>query len=110
MRHHVLSGLRRAVLPESLLLATICFADLAWTIVAVQGGIAKESNPLLEAALSQSVMLFAVVKLTSFLLPVSVFELMRPRWPNLVVKGLRTAVAGYVAIYLFGSLRIHGFL
>ena len=37
----------RTILPETLLVATICFADMGWTIYAVQSGIAHESNPLM---------------------------------------------------------------
>jgi hypothetical protein len=98
----------RFVLAETLCITILCFVDMVWTIIAVHMGIAKESNPLMAGLLAQSTLLFASVKLASFLLPISILELLRASHPVFVAKSLRVALALYVALYVFGSLRAHG--
>jgi hypothetical protein len=106
----MLPTLGRVVLPETVLMAVICLADLAWTIIAVHIGIAKESNPLLATVLMRSTVLFAIVKLVSFLFPLAALELIRIRRPHLVTLSLRVALIAYVLLYVVGSLHVHGLI
>src|SRR5690348_3523229 len=110
MQQRLLPTLGRVVLPETVLMAVICLADLALTIAAVHAGIAKESNPLLAGFLMRSTILFAIVKLVSFLFPLAALELIRIRRPQLVTLGLRLALMAYVLLYVIGSLRVHGLI
>jgi hypothetical protein len=100
----------QAVLGETLCIAVLCFADMIWTIVAVHLGIAKESNPLMAALFQQSTVLFASVKLASFLVPLGSLELLRPIRPRLVERSLRLAFLLYLGLYVLGSLRAHGLI
>ena len=83
---------------------------MAWTILAVQAGIAKESNPILSGVIMRSSVLFAIVKLVSFLFPLAALEIIRIRRPQLVTLSLRLALLAYVLLYIVGSLRVHGLI
>jgi len=97
---------RRPVLKETVWLMAICLLDAAYTLVAVQLGWAKEANPLLAQALSHSAQLFVAVKALSFVAPLMVLELLRERWPDVIQRGIRAALLGYVALYLLGSIAL----
>jgi hypothetical protein len=102
--------LGRFVLAETLCITIVCFADMIWTIIAVQMGWAKESNPLMAGLLAHSSVHFAAVKLASFLFPLAILELLREKHPEFVAKSLRVALGLYVALYVCGSLSAHGLI
>jgi len=83
---------------------------MGWTIAAIRMGIAKESNPLMAYFLGQGNMLFALVKIGSFMVPLVVMELLRRVKPFFIPVAIRCAIAAYVALYMIGSLRVHGWI
>jgi hypothetical protein len=103
-------ALRRPVSREATLIAVICLLDLAWTLFAIATGIAKESNPLLSVFLPYGLVTFALVKLASFLIPLSVLEWLRPKRPRLILAALRLTAVAYVVVYVVASLHVGGLL
>ncbi|HWD38200.1 MAG TPA: DUF5658 family protein [Fimbriimonas sp.] len=98
--------LERKVLPETVWMVAICGIDVVYTLIAVHMGWAKESNPLLAGLLQRSDQLFLAGKGASFMVPLVTLELLRDRFPDLVVRSLRWGIAGYLAIYVLGSLAL----
>ncbi len=110
MRDIVQTASRQYVLPETLAMATICFADMIWTIIAVEMGIAREGNPIMAAFMGQGAVVFAAVKITSFMLPLTILEFIRKQRPVFIAKALRVALVLYVGWYVVGSLKVHGII
>jgi membrane associated rhomboid family serine protease len=102
--------IRPVVLPETMLLAAICFADMIQTLVVVRGHLAVEANPILAAAMSYSPWIFALVKTASFLIPLTAVEVLRPMSPRFVRLALRIGATGYLLLYLLGTMRINHLL
>jgi hypothetical protein len=94
----------RPVLTETIWLTVICLLDLVSTLILVSEGHAEESNPILEPLLTNNPPMFVVVKLMSFLLPLAIIESVRDRAPGFITVALRAGIAGYLFIYVFGSL------
>lgn len=101
---------RRPILAETGLLALICVLDMASTLVLVQLGLAVEANPILAWTLEGSGWVFLVVKTLSFLVPLVIIEYLRTHTPRFIPLALRAGVVGYLAVYVIGSLRIHGMI
>jgi len=101
---------RPVILPETILLALICFGDMVQTLLVVRSHMAVEANPVLAAAMSYSPWAFATVKCASFLIPLTAVEILRPMSPNFVRLALRLGAMGYLCVYLFGTLHINHFL
>src|SRR5258708_535447 len=97
-----LGRMTQRVLPETLLLATLCLADMAWTITAIHMGIARESNPLMAYIFGKGDVLFALVKIGSFMVPLAIMELLRRLRPFFIPVALRCALVAYVALYVIG--------
>jgi len=77
---------------------------MASTIFVVRSGLAIEANPFMATLLSKGVLVFAIGKTFSFLLPLGCIELIRPLAPAFIRKSLQIGTIGYVAIYLIGTL------
>jgi hypothetical protein len=103
-------GVRPIVLPETILLAVICFADMVQTLIVVRQHLAVEANPVLASAMSYSPWAFALVKCSSFLIPLTAVEVLRPMSPQFVRLALRIGATGYLLIYFLGTLRINHLL
>lgn len=116
--HHMMSygqrmiadALNRKVLVETVALTMICALDTYWTLILVRIGIGRETNPILEWSIDHSNWAFLTIKLSSFLVPIVILEMLRPKHPGLILKAMRFGTLGYVAVYLIGSLRVHGIL
>ena len=101
---------RRKVSTETVIFATICLADLISTVILVQRGVAIESNPLLAPTMRLGISCFVVVKLASFLVPLALVEMLRPKSPAFCQLILRVGIVGYLAVYVIGSLRGAGMI
>ena len=103
-------NIQPVVLPETMLLAAICFADMIQTLIVVRRHMAVEANPMLAAAMDYSPWIFALVKSASFLIPLTAVEVLRPMSPRFVRMALRIGATGYLLLYLVGTLRINHLL
>lgn len=106
----IAQGLKRPVLPATLVLAFLCALDMAYTVAVVKAGIAVESNPLLAPLFEKSTLAFIVVKSLSFMIPLSLIESIRPLCPEFTQRSMKIAAAGYLLVYIVGSLHIHKLL
>lgn len=100
-------NIRPVILPETMLLAAICFADMIQTLVVVRQHLAVEANPMLRAAMDYNPWMFALVKCATFLIPLTAVEILRPMSPQFVRFALRLGATAYLLIYLLGTLRIN---
>ena len=106
----MLGRLANTVLPETLVIAAVCFFDMAWTVIAIRLGVARESNPVMGYLICHGIMLFIAIKLASFMVPLIGLELIRPHRPKLVVGALRMGIAAYAIIYVAGTMHVHGLI
>ena len=95
---------RRPVLWESLALTAVCTADMVSTLYLVRAHLAVESNALLSGSLSHSDASFLLLKGASYVVPIAILELLRTLRPDVVLRALRACLAGYIALYLLGTL------
>ena len=95
---------KRPLLRESVVLATVCTADMLSTLYWVRNGMAVESNPLFVTPLAHSDVTFLVLKGASYLVPITVLEALRSVQPGAVVRALRACLVGYVALYALGLI------
>ena len=102
--------LQKPVLLETILLASLCMLDLGSTIVLVQLGIAKEANPILVPYIGHSIGAFVAAKTFLSIAPLVGIEMLGWIKPQLARFAVRIGLLGYVAVYFFGSLRIHGLI
>jgi len=98
--------LNRPVLTESVILTLICLLDTAHTLTVVRLGIAKEANPIVAWSLAHSDWAFITFKLGSSIAVVSALEHIRCRVDKFVRFMLRCGIAGYIGIYVFGSIAL----
>jgi hypothetical protein len=94
---------------DSLLLFSICFADMSSTLYWVHIGAASEANPWMAFCLQHGPLAFCAVKLLSFLPLLAFAAYYRPRRPRLIAVSLRGTALLYVAIYFYavGSQWLH---
>jgi hypothetical protein len=85
---------------ESIVLSTICLADLASTIFLVSYRGAEEGNPLMNYYLHQGIGPFIFAKLILFVIPLCVAEWARRHRPKFVQQALRFAVGAYLLAYV----------
>lgn len=97
-------SLRRPVLRESAALACVCTLDMVSTLYLIRAHIAIESNPWMALPLAHSDAAFLVVKGATYLVPITILELLRPIQPELVPRAMRACLFGYLALYLLGSI------
>lgn len=98
------------ILPETMILVSICVIDMIQTLIVVGSGKAIEANPVLASAMQYSPWAFVLLKTLSFAAPLTAIELLRPLSPEFVRRALRIGAFGYIVIYLFGSLHINNVL
>jgi hypothetical protein len=104
----LLSAMRRPVLWETTVLALLCLLDMFSTILVIKLGMAVEANPILAPFIRQSFLSFALVKSAFFIPPLAILESLRPVRPRFVRLGLRAGIAGYLLVYVLGSIGVHG--
>ena len=85
---------------ESMVLMAICAFDLTSTLLLLNTNRASEGNPLMSFYLSYGIGTFVLMKLTLIFLPIFIAEWSRQYRPRFVRFMLRTAIAGYLGIYL----------
>jgi hypothetical protein len=106
----VQGALRRPVLWETIILALLCVVDTFFTVLLLRLGIAVEANPLLAPFAALGAAPFVLAKSVSFLPPLALLEVLRPLRPGFIQFSLRVGIFGYIAVYIVGSLQIHGLL
>ncbi len=92
---------------ESLVILAICTLDLLSTVWLLSVGRATEANPLMAALLRHSLALFCIVKMGTVISLIAATEWYRRYNPRFVRSAMRTAIAGYLAIYLVLVLTIN---
>lgn len=102
----MLDTLRRPVLIESAILAAICVIDVAHTLAIVRLGIAKEANPIVAWSLDHSDGAFVAFKLGSLAAILVALEAIRIHRHDFVQKAIRLGIAGYLGLYLIGSIAL----
>ncbi|MGQ9790896.1 MAG: DUF5658 family protein [Armatimonadota bacterium] len=85
---------------ESWIIAVICIADLASTLIFVHHHGAMEGNPLMDFYLQKGVLPFILAKSTMFLLPIAIIEWARRHNPDFVQRMARFAIAAYIGLYV----------
>lgn len=85
---------------ESIVLSTICLADLCSTIFLVSYRGAEEGNPLMSYYLHQGIGPFIFAKLVLFVVPLCIAEWARRHRPKFVQQALRFAVGAYLLAYI----------
>jgi hypothetical protein len=113
--NHILSRLSVKALVTNVSLGTlaivaICMVDLFLTMFAVLTGNAIEANPMLSWSFHYGPMMFALAKVASFIPGVWALEMCRLHNERFAIFASRAVVYGYMALYAFGSLHIHGLL
>lgn len=88
----------------------LCMADLFWTLLMLLKGLAIEANPVLAWSFAHGPVAFALVKTLTFIPGIWALEMCRLHNAPFAGFVARLGVYGYMAVYLFGSLRIHGML
>ena len=91
-------------------MALICVVDTFFTVLLIKLGLAVEANPLLAPFAASGIAPFVVAKSLFFLPSLAMVECLRPLRPQFVQFCLRIGIAGYLAIYVLGSLSIHHLL
>lgn len=100
----------KPVLRETVWLTMICMIDLASTVVLLKLGLAKEANPVLTPYLNHSLGAFVAAKTFLSIMPLVCLEMIGWLNPRVAKLGVRVGIAGYLGVYVIGSLRIHGLL
>jgi len=88
-------------------LVSLCFLDMASTLFAVRMGLATEANPLLAPFLEMSDASFLLVKGASFVIPLTIIELLRAQKPKFTHAILKLGACAYPTVYVVGSLLVH---
>ena len=94
----------RNVLPATVLLVTLGYVDMIYTLIAVRLGWAHEANPIMAAMLNRSDGAFIAYKLALLVVPITILELMRPKDPNLSEAALKFGSYAYLGLYGVGSI------
>ncbi len=97
---------KRFVLPETILLVTLCTWDMLYTLYCVRTGVAREQNPILKGSLDQSNWAFLLLKGATFLVPIWLLEIIRTIRPKFVTSVMRCGFLAYAAIYIGGSILV----
>lgn len=92
---------------ESILLIGICTADLASTLLLLNGGAAVEGNPLMAFYLRYGIGTFVMVKLSLVFLPIFIAEWGKQYKPKFVRFMLRATIVTYVGMYLLVFLSVN---
>jgi hypothetical protein len=84
---------------ESLLLFTMCVADMTSTLFFIHNQMATEANPVMASMLNQSDFMFCFTKTLSFLPFLLIAAYYRPRRPRMITVALRGTVVLYALVY-----------
>ena len=96
----------RYVLPETVIFAVIGSLDLFSTMYLIATNKAVEANPIMASVLdAYGVWGFAIAKGLMLGIPLAGAEWARKTHPVFVKWALRAGIAGYLAIYIFGSIQ-----
>ncbi len=98
--------LKNHVLPETILMVVLCTFDTLYTLFCVRAGLAEETNPVLRHTLAVSDFAFLLVKGASFLIPLTLLELIRAKRPKFVEQAMRFGFMAYAGCYFGGSVLI----
>lgn len=93
---------------ETWMIALLGTIDLITTIVFIQHHGAEEANPIFRFFWQLGIPAFITAKILLTGCPLLVLEWARKRNPRFVQRGMRSAIAGYVAVYGFGFLHLNG--
>jgi hypothetical protein len=89
---------------ESLVLTTVCLADMLSTMYFVAAGMAVEQNPIMAYFMNKGMPVFAAAKLLSFIPFIIAVEIYRRRNPEIAIKAVRFAIAAYVIVFVVCTL------
>jgi hypothetical protein len=92
---------------ETLLLGTLCLADLVITALLISTGFFTEGNPILAHYLQYGLFAMCLVKLFSFVVPLTVAEWYRRSHPRFIRNLLRATLYLYVIGYVTGIAAIN---
>lgn len=104
---NALRGNAMTLTRESMFLIAICTADLASTVLLINGGGAVEGNPLMAFYLRYGIGTFVMVKLSLVFLPLFIAEWGKQYKPQFVRFMLRATIAAYVAMYIVVFLMVN---
>ena len=97
--------MKSRVSTESLVLVTICLADMFATLFFVMRGCAVEQNPLMAACLRRGPVVFVLVKLASFVPFIVAVELYRRRDALFARLACRSAIVLYLVTFAALTIR-----
>jgi len=92
------------VMRESLVLGSVCLADLLATLLLIRRSYAYEGNPLMAYYLGIGIGAFVLVKLVLVVFPIFVLEWTKQYRPQLARRVARLVILAYVALYLLLSV------
>ncbi|MFM9873488.1 MAG: DUF5658 family protein [Fimbriimonadaceae bacterium] len=104
---YIRDALSRRVTNATVILVSLCFLDMAHTLFAVRMGIAREANPLMAPFIEMGDASFLLVKGASFVIPLTVVELLRAKKPKFTQAVLNLGAVAYPTVYILGSLVVH---
>jgi hypothetical protein len=88
----------------------MCMADALLTIILVERGIAKEANPLMAFFLNMGPAAFIFAKVGVLVPGIVACEYLKLQNFNFAKIAIRVGAFGYPALYVFGELKLHGFI
>lgn len=103
----VRNALSKRVTNATVILVSLCFLDMAHTLFAVRMGIAQEANPLLAPFIQTSDLSFLFVKGASFVIPLTIVELLRTKKPQFARTILNFGAFAYPICYIVGTALVH---
>jgi hypothetical protein len=92
---------------ESRILLALGTADLVATIALMHAGYAFEGNPIFAWILAHGLVFFIAAKMALVIGPIAIFEYARKSHPRFAKVGQRVAIAGYVVLYILGTLAVN---
>ena len=93
---------------ETVVLSTICVADLLSTIFLVSGRGFVEGNPLMSFYLAHGVLAFVAAKMALFVFPLFIAEWARQHRPEFVKHTLRACICAYLLAYGITFTQVNG--
>lgn len=90
----------RTISAESLVLISVCLADMLSTMYYVGAGVAVEQNPIMAYFMNIGMGIFVIAKLFSFIPFIVAVEIYRRNNPLFALKAIRLAIAAYVIVFI----------
>lgn len=94
----------RAISAESLVLISVCLADMLSTMYFVGSGAAIEQNPIMAYFMDMGMGIFVIAKLFSFIPFIIAVEIYRRNNPSYAIKAIRFAIAAYLVVFIVFTL------